>query len=64
MPWCDACDRLVEDSTVIDGACPTCGTQIVDTQQGPMPWKFRFMIAATAVYLIWRAWQLIMWLSH
>ena len=64
MAWCDACDRLVEDEKVVEGACPTCGTVIVDAPSGPLPWRFRLMIAATVVYLVWRAWQLITWLSH
>ena len=64
MAWCDSCDRLVDDDALVAGVCPTCGTQIVDAPSGPLPWKFRFMIAATAVYLAWRAWQLIMWLSR
>ena len=64
MPWCDACDRLVEDEDTIEGTCPTCGALIVETPSGPLPWRFRFMIAATVVYLAWRAWQLIVWLSH
>ena len=64
MAWCDACDRLVEDDTTVEGACPTCGTTIMESASGPLPWKFRLMIAATAVYLVWRAWQLITWLTH
>ena len=27
MPWCEECDRLVEDEELTeDGECPTCGT--------------------------------------
>jgi hypothetical protein len=29
-----------------------------------MPWRFRFMIGATVVYLGWRIWQGIDWLMR
>jgi len=64
MAWCDACDRLVDDGDTVEGSCPTCGTQIIGAASAPLPWKFRLMIGATAIYLVWRAWQLAMWLSH
>lgn len=64
MPWCDSCDRIVPDEELVEGGCPRCGTQIAETTKGPLPWRFRLMIAATAVYLAWRVWQGITWLSH
>jgi len=64
VPWCDTCDRLVDDEALHEGTCPTCGTSLVEPLRGPLPWRFRFLIAATVVYLIWRLYQLISWLSH
>ncbi len=62
MPWCDECDRIVADDDLVEGACPTCTTQIVAPERGPLPWRFRFMIAATIVYLGWRIYQGVSWL--
>jgi len=64
MPWCDACDRLVDDDDLVDGSCPKCGTSLIAKPREPLPWRFRFMIGATIIYLLWRLWQLIAWLSH
>jgi len=64
MPWCDSCDRLVDDGEVIEGACPSCGISLVRASAGAMPWRFRFMILATVVYLGWRLYQGVTWLMH
>lgn len=64
MPWCDTCDRLVADDELVDGACPTCDTSLLATQRPPISWKFRLLIVATVVYLIWRAVQGVQWLTH
>jgi len=62
VPWCDTCDQMVEDDSVTeDGECPECGEQL---ERRKVPWHFKFMIAATAVYLAWRAYQGIGWLVH
>ena len=62
MPWCDECDRMVEHKELDEeGHCPTCGT---DLSRKPIPWHFKLMIAVTAVYLGWRAYQGIGWLIH
>jgi len=29
-----------------------------------MPLRWKFFVVATAIYLAWRLYQLIMWLSH
>ena len=63
MPWCDECDRLVEDEDLTDdGTCPHCGDLL--TGQRPIPWKFRIMIGATVIYLGYRAYQLVTWIVH
>ena len=46
VPWCDECDQLVEDEDLTeDGACPTCGTELVE-RAAPIPWYFKFMVVA------------------
>lgn len=57
--WCEHCDRPVEGDT-----CEVCGESVVAAAPEPMPWLWRFFIVATVIYLIWRIYQLIMWLSH
>ena len=63
MPWCDSCDRMVEDENLTDdGSCPTCGTVLEGRR--PVPWHFKLMIVATVIYLGYRAYQGIGWLVH
>ena len=64
MPWCDTCDRLVADHELVDGACPTCSTDLAEAIRRPVSLRFRFMIAATVIYLIWRCVQGVQWLTH
>lgn len=65
MPWCEECDRLVEDEELTEsGACPDCGTELAERERRPVPWYFRLMIAATVVYLGYRAYQGVAWLVH
>ena len=62
MPWCDDCDRLIEDDDVTDeGTCPHCGEYL---GRRHVPWYFKVMVAGTGVYLVWRAYQGITWLVH
>jgi len=64
VAWCEECDRLVEDDELTDdGSCPSCGTLLHEARR-PVPWYFKFMGAATVVYLGWRAYQGIEWLFH
>jgi len=63
VPWCEVCDRMVEDDEVAeDGTCPRCGDQVEGRRT--VPWHLKAMIAITAVYLGWRAFQGITWLIH
>jgi hypothetical protein len=62
MPWCDACDGMIDDDRLTDeGECPVCGEQLARRK---IPWTFKVMGAGTAVYLGWRAYQGIAWLIH
>jgi len=64
VPWCDTCDRLVADEELVDGGCPTCGTELLEPQRQPISWRFRLLIVATVIYLIWRCVQGVQWLTH
>jgi hypothetical protein len=53
---------MVEDDELTDdGECPECGEELARRK---IPWHFKLMIAATGVYLVWRAYQGIGWLVH
>jgi hypothetical protein len=53
---------MVEDEDVTDdGACPECGEPV---GRRHVPWYFKLMLAATGVYLVWRAYQGISWVVH
>jgi DNA-directed RNA polymerase subunit RPC12/RpoP len=65
MPWCEECDRLLEDDELTeDGGCPACGTVLVDAPRRPVPWYFKMMLVASVVYLGYRAFQGITWVVH
>lgn len=64
MPWCDTCDRLVEDKDLVEQACPTCGSALDEPAPRRVTWRFRLLIVATVIYLIWRFVQGIQWLTH
>jgi uncharacterized paraquat-inducible protein A len=57
--WCENCDRPVEGET-----CEVCGADVTEPEPEPMPWLWRFFIVSTVIYLGWRIYQLIHWLSH
>ena len=57
--WCETCDRPVEGAV-----CEVCGNAVVAPVKEPIPWRWRFFIAVTVIYVIWRIYQLIVWLSH
>lgn len=57
--WCETCDRPVEGDV-----CEVCGKEVHEPAREPMPWMWRFFVVSTAIYLVWRLYQLISWLSH
>jgi hypothetical protein len=44
-----------------NGECPTCGKVVVAPKKG-IPWHFKLMLAAFAVYMVYRIYWLIEWL--
>jgi uncharacterized paraquat-inducible protein A len=59
VAWCEQCDRPVDGDV-----CEVCGDSITASQREPIPWTWRFFIVATVIYVIWRIYQLVSWLSH
>ncbi len=57
--WCENCDRPVEGDV-----CEVCGTEVTEPEHEPIPWRWRFFIVASVIYLIWRIYQLISWIVH
>ena len=57
--WCETCDRPVEGDV-----CEVCGQSVEEPVPEPIPLRWKFFVVATAIYLVWRLYQLIMWLSH
>jgi hypothetical protein len=80
VPWCADCDRYLAPPTVMrDGTCPTCGRRVdlaehaaahvsevppVRSELPPVPWHFKLMLCAVAVYLGYRFMQMGEWLIH
>jgi len=57
--WCETCDRPVEGDV-----CEVCGNSVEEETREPIPWRWRFFIVVTIIYVIWRIYQLVSWLSH
>jgi len=63
MPWCESCNRMVEETDVTDdGGCPECDEPLEERRH--VPWHFKFLLAASVIYLGYRAYQGIAWLAH
>ena len=66
MPWCDDCNRFWSHDAVSDrGECPTCRRVIVkerDVEDVGAPWHFKLLVAATVLYLAYRAYYGVVWL--
>ena len=58
--WCENCDRPIEGDV-----CEVCGSEVVERRRtSRVPWRWRFFIVASIIYLGWRIYQLISWLAH
>lgn len=61
MPWCDDCSRFLTPTSMGKGGeCPSCGRVIAEPPT--TPWHFKLLVAATALYLGFRAYQGVAWL--
>lgn len=57
--WCENCDRPEEGEV-----CAVCGGEMVEPLHEPVPWRWRFFIVVSIVYLGWRIYQIISWIVH
>jgi predicted RNA-binding protein with PUA domain len=57
--WCENCDRPEEGDV-----CEVCGSEIVEPVVNGVPWRWRFFIVASVIYLGWRIYQIISWIVH
>ncbi len=78
VPWCPQCDQYLAPPRVrADGTCPTCGVDrrprrcaaragarrpAADEPLDPLPWHFKLLLGAVALYLGYRALQGVEWL--
>jgi hypothetical protein len=71
VPWCESCSKYLTPTALeTDGTCPTCGRPVGEIEHRSeevvvdegTPWHFKLLVGAVAVYLTWRALQMISWL--
>lgn len=61
MPWCEACNRFLNPTSLgRDGSCPSCGRIVAEPPRAP--WHFKLLVLSAAGYLGWRAVQGVVWL--
>jgi hypothetical protein len=54
---------MVDDAELTDeGGCPSCDEPLEERRH--VPWHFKFLLAATVIYLGYRTYQGIGWLVH
>lgn len=62
MPWCEDCSRFWNDQSLGEaGACPTCGRNLA-VKTRTVPWHFKLMLVAFAIYMVYRIYWLAEWL--
>ena len=62
MPWCDDCSKFWNPPNMAAGGrCPTCGKVLVAPRKG-VPWHFKLMLVALAIYMVYRIYWLAEWL--
>lgn len=57
--WCENCESAEETTT-----CSTCGEDLSPPEREPLGWRWRLFGVATVIYLGYRLYQLISWISH
>ena len=62
MPWCDDCSKFWNADQMGEGSkCPTCGRVLATARKG-VPWHFKLMLVALAIYMVYRIYWLAEWL--
>jgi hypothetical protein len=63
MPWCDDCNRFWNPPSMGKGGeCPSCGRVLAPPRRAP--WHFKILLVGITVYLGYRGYQLVVWLTH
>jgi hypothetical protein len=64
MAWCDDCSKFWPPAELTaEGACPACA-RVLSAEPVKVPWHFKLLVVAVAVYLGYRTWQGLAWLAH
>jgi hypothetical protein len=62
VPWCEDCSKFWNQESMGDaGECPSCGRVLTAARKG-VPWHFKLMLVALAVYTVYRIYWLAEWL--
>ena len=62
MPWCEDCSKFYNPPSLGDGgSCPSCG-KVLTIARRAVPWHFKLMLVALAIYMVYRIYWLIEWL--
>ncbi len=76
MPWCVSCNKFLTPPKVLPGGtCPQCGNEVekgllpgmtrpYNEEQVGVPWHLKFLGMALALYLGYRAVQIVQWVLH
>ena len=63
MPWCEQCDRQLEDEELADRR-QLSDVRVRAPRHRKSPWWFKFLAVATVIYLGYRAFQGVTWVVH
>lgn len=62
MPYCEDCGEYRSPPELDgEGRCPGCEAELGPAPRAP--WHFKLLVAATVIYLGFRAWQGIDWVA-
>lgn len=62
MPWCEDCSKFYNPPDLGESnACPSCG-KVLTIARRKVPWHFKLMLLALAIYMVYRIYWLIEWL--
>jgi len=65
LVWCDTCIAEIDATTIgDDGCCPRCGSILIAPERRPIKPSMWFMLVASVIYLGYRIFQGVEWLSH
>ncbi len=57
--WCTHCERVVEGDI-----CELCGESTALQERPPIPLRWKAFGVLSVIYLVWRGYQIVSWLTH